>query len=122
MSLLKIHISNSLEFQKQSYQNLCNSVLEIDENYIPAWYFEPLSSSETFDHVELRKITDINELISNRIINDDIIDSNLSVTVNSGNGFLYADKLSYTLEDNTFYLLLIETNSEQYYSELFKKI
>jgi len=120
MSLLRINTINKLEFQKQSYQNLCNSILEVDGDFVPAWDFKPLDSSETLDHVDFCEIN-IDKLKSNKIIYINNF-STLTITVNLNNGYFYADKLIKPLEINKIYRIIIETNEESYYSELFKKI
>lgn len=116
MSLLKIYDTSKIEFEKD-YQRLCNTILDVEGDYIPAWYFE---NSETITNVYIEELN-IDKL-KNKEIEIDLKTLISPYTNSSANGYLYSDKFAYTLDSNKIYRIAIQTTISNYYSDLFRKI
>jgi hypothetical protein len=120
MSLLKIYTSSQLEAQK-NVANYNNTVLFVDDNFIPAWYYE---TTDTYDGARIQILNE-NDLLNGTITVDSYtIISGYSVS--NANGFAYAAKKAETLSSNTIYRLQISLTDgigiNVYFSEIFKKL
>lgn len=122
MSLLKVHSETTLEFEKDGYYKLCPTILDVEGDYLPAWFFE---NSESYIGIYVLQELDIVQLQNSvvSIVNEETISG---YTGASGNGFIYGLKQAQTLDSAKIYRMKNTQNTgTEYlfiYSEAFRKI
>jgi hypothetical protein len=113
--LLNFYTSSRTESQKDGYKNhICHSILQVNGDYIPAWYFEATGTTITcyFETINT-------DLLSNGTISVTSVVLG-SYTPTEGTKYLSMDRTAYTLTG--LHRLKIDIDGTLYYSDLFMDI
>lgn len=115
---LNIYASSKTESQKTGYFNKFEySVIKMDGDYVPAWFFEESDVSTTVYLQELASVALQNGDID--IVSDEDITTG-GYTTSYGNSRIFADKQAETLTG--IHRLKIDVDGTIYYSDIFCNI
>lgn len=121
MSLLKVYESDILESQN-NYDSYCNSLLLLEGDFLPAWYFTP-SRTYTTAQVVLQTLDKVS--LSNKVISA-IETKSLPVYSLTIGTNIWAERIAETLENTKVYrlqlVMYVGAQGYPHYSEIFKKL
>lgn len=113
--LLNFYTSSRTESQKEGYKNhFCHSILQVNGDYIPAWYFESTGASVAcyFETINT-------DLLRNGILSvTSVVLGSYTPTV--GTKYLSMDRTAYTLTG--LHRLKVLADHVEYYSDVFMDI
>jgi hypothetical protein len=113
--LLNFYTSSRTESQKDGYKNhFCHSILQVNGDYIPAWYFEATGTTITcyFETINTDLLSNGTISVTSEVLG--------SYTPTEGAKYLSMDRTAYTLTE--LHRLKIDIDGTLYYSDVFMDI